>query len=259
MDKISRRDFIRRAAVVSAGAVAAISLPSIVEAAYTEAKVPAGKKITLGQAPVILFQGDSITDNGRSRSDSGPNSPAAMGYGYAAMAGADLLLSQAALGPQVYNRGVSGNKVFELRNRWEKDCFDLKPDVLSILIGVNDFWHKLDFGYDGTPEVYRRDYLELVDRTMQHLPDVKLVICEPFALKGVKAVTDKWFPEFYEMRAASKEVAEKYGAIYVPFQSVFDKAAEIAPMSYWTMDGVHSTMAGSRLMATAWLKATGLL
>lgn len=257
MEKISRRDFLLRAAAVSAGAMATASIPSIVNAAV-KPHGRSGKKIRLEKESVILFQGDSITDNGRDRNDADYNSPKAMGFGYAAHAGGQLLVSQAEYMPRIFNRGISGNKVFQLRDRWETDCFDLKPDVLSILIGVNDFWHAYRKVYDGTPEVYRRDYLDLIDKTMTRLPDLQLVICEPFAVTGVKAATDNWFPAFDEMRAAAREVAEKYNAIFVPFQTVFDIAAKVAPPSYWTHDGVHSSLAGSALMAAAWLKATGL-
>lgn len=257
MEKLSRRDFLRRAAVMTASAAAAVSIPAIVEAAMGEQKSVSGK-INLGNDAVILFQGDSITDNGRDRNDAGYNSPRGMGYGYAAHAAGQILVDEAALAPRIYNRGISGNKVFQLRERWEEDCFALNPDVLSVLIGVNDFWHAFEKRYDGTPEIYRRDYFDLIDRTMNRLPNLKLVICEPFAVRGVKAVTEEWFPDFLKIRAAAREVADRHGAIFVPFQSVFDEAAKAAPASYWTNDGVHSTLAGSQLMAAAWLKATGL-
>lgn len=256
MEQISRRDFLKRAAMVSAGAVAAVSIPSIVEAASK--KQPKGKKMTLKDNAIILFQGDSITDSGRNFKDNQYNSPSALGFGYPLHTAADILWKYAEKSPRIYNKGVSGNKVFQLRDRWEEDCYAINPDVLSILIGVNDYWHAFNKEYDGTPEVYRRDYLELVDKTKQRLPDVQLVICEPFAINNVKAVTDAWFPEFNKIRDAALEVAQKYDAIFVPFQSVFDEACKKVSPSYWTPDGVHPSLAGSQLMTAAWLKATGL-
>ena len=71
----------------------------------------------------------------------------------------------------------------QLDARWEKDCLDLKPDVLSILIGVNDIWHGLNGRYDGTVKTYADDYRKLIVRTKKQLPDVSLVICEPFVLR----------------------------------------------------------------------------
>lgn len=90
---------------------------------------------------------------------------------------------------------------------------------------------------------------------MEALPDVKLIIGEPFAVNHVKAVTDDWFPAFDEYRAAAREIADAYGAVFIPYQQVFDEAAKRAAPSYWTGDGVHTTLAGAQLMAEAWLRA----
>jgi lysophospholipase L1-like esterase len=156
-----------------------------------------------------------------------------------------------------YNRGVSGNKVFQLAERWQADCLDLKPNVLSILIGVNDIWHKLNGNYDGTVAVYENDYNTLVGRTKDALPDIKLVICEPFVLK-CGAVNANWFPEFDGYRAAARRVAEKAGATFVPFQEMFDRAIAYAPPEHWAADGVHPTDIGDALMAHTWLNASGV-
>lgn len=231
------------------GSLMAVSIPGIVSAAA----IP--KKAILAKGNTILFQGDSITDAGRNKEDNSYNNPKALGSGYAMLAGAALLEKYPSLGLKVYNKGISGNKVFQLAERWDRDCLDLKPDVLSILIGVNDIWHKLNGQYDGTVEVYRKDYIALLERTKKALPDVKLIICEPYAVKGVKAVDDKWYPEFYEYQKAAKDVAEQFGAIFIPFQKVYDEAQKQAQGSYWTPDGVHASFAGAQLMAQAWLSA----
>lgn len=256
MKKLSRRQFLSAAVLSTAAAATAVSIPSVVKAALKNE--PARGKIKLKKDAVILLQGDSITDYGRRREDTAFNSPEALGYGYAGRIASVLALNHASLSPRIYNRGVSGDKVYQLRGRWQKDCYDLQPDVLSILIGVNDFWHAVNGGYDGTPETYRKDYLALMEQTRERLPKVKLVICEPYAINGVKAVTDAWYPGFDEIRAAAREVADRYADVFVPFQRVFDRAMEIAPGPYWTADGVHANLAGSQLMAQAWLEATGL-
>ena len=244
--KNDRRSFFKKA--VLAGSVSMVGMEAF-------AKPKAGKKISLNSGDTILFQGDSITDAGRNKTNADVNSAEALGRGYAFMAASTLLKAHAPHQLKIYNRGISGNKVYQLAERWEADCLALKPNVLSILIGVNDIWHKLNGKYDGTIETYRKDYDALITRTKDKLPDVKLVICEPFAVKGVKAVDDKWYPAFDEYRAAAKEIAEKFGAVFVPFQSIFDKAQEKAPGAYWTGDGVHPSIAGARLMADAWLEA----
>lgn len=204
---------------------------------------------------VILFQGDSITDARRSRKRAGkPNDAAALGGGYAGLAAGQLLIDRAGSGLKIYNRGISGNKVFQLADRWQKDCLDLKPNLLSILIGVNDIWHMLKGKYDGTVEVYEKDYFALLERTRKALPGVKLVICEPFVLR-CGAVDDKWFPLFDEYRAVARKVARSFGANFVPFQAMFDEASKISPPQHWAGDGVHPSPAGASLMAHNWLKA----
>lgn len=243
----SRRSFIKKAAL--AGAMA-VSIPEIITAAMPPA---IAKKHSLVKDNIILFQGDSITDAGRNKEDNTFNNPRALGSGYAVLAAAALLEKYAALQLKIYNKGISGNKVFQLAERWDKDCLDIKPDVLSILIGVNDIWHKLNGQYNGTPEIYKRDYIALLERTRKALPNVKLVICEPFAVKGVKAVDDKWYPEFYEYQKAAREIADQFGATFIPFQKVYDEAQKQAPGVYWTGDGVHASLAGAQLMASAWM------
>lgn len=205
----------------------------------------------------VLFQGDSITDAGRSRRPEhagAANGARGLGRGYASLAAACILTDAAPDGVQVFNRGISGNKVFQLAERWQPDCIDLAPDVVSILIGVNDIWHTRNGNYDGTPAVYERDYDALLQRTREALPEVQLVVCEPFVLK-CGAVDDSWFPEFDAYRAASRRVADKHGATFVPFHSMFEQALARRPAEHWARDGVHPSRAGAALMAKTWLEA----
>ena len=204
----------------------------------------------------ILFQGDSITDAGRDRSRYYPNQGGGMGEGYVRHIVTELLGKNPTSNLKIYNRGVSGNKVFQLKNRWEDDCLQLKPDVLSIMIGVNDFWHTLSNNYKGTAATYQTDLDALIQVTKEALPDVQLVIAEPFVChEGTAIAADKWKGKFERYQSACRRVSDKYGAIWVPYQSVFDKALKVAPTSYWCPDGVHPSMAGNYLMAQAWLSA----
>jgi lysophospholipase L1-like esterase len=243
----SRRSFIKKAAI---GTFAAFSIPEIVSAAVPKG----GPKIKLLKGQTILFQGDSITDAGRNREDTGFNNARALGSGYAMLTAAQLLYRYAQLNLKIYNKGISGNKVFQLAERWDKDCLELKPDVVSILIGVNDIWHKLNGNYGGTVDVYKKDYIALLERTKKALPGVKLIVGEPFGVRGVKAVDDKWYPDFYDYQKAAREIADQFGAVFIPCQAVYDEAQKRAPGSYWTTDGVHASLAGARLMAEAWLQ-----
>lgn len=249
---LNRRQLFQ-ATAVSVGA--AIVTPS--NSTATEHLAEGSHKLTSGN--VILFQGDSITDVRRNRKAEGnPNNADTLGNGYPCLIGAGLLADHRKLGLKVFNRGISGNKVPDLDKRWQKDCLDLKPTVLSILIGVNDIWHKINGKYDGTVESYKTGFAQLLQKTRQALPETKIVICEPFALR-CGAVKDSWFPEFDQRRAAAKSVAEGAAATWVPFQTMFDEAiASGTKPEYWAADGVHPTLAGHALMAQTWRNVVGL-
>ncbi|MEP3482235.1 MAG: SGNH/GDSL hydrolase family protein [Fuerstiella sp.] len=214
---------------------------------------------SLKEGDVVLFQGDSITDAGRDRKgEANPNNARTLGNGYPVLIASELLNEYAALKLKVYNRGISGHKVPDLDKRWKKDCIDLKPAVVSILVGVNDIWHKMNGRYDGTVETYKTGLTALVKKTIEALPDTTLVICEPFALR-CGAVKDSWYPEFDERRAVAKDVAQAADAIWVPFQTMFDEAiAAGTEAKYWAGDGVHPTLAGHALMAQTWRKVVGV-
>ena len=212
------------------------------------------KRNLISKGDTILFQGDSITDAGRDKKKEVANEQKSSGRGYAWMAASQLLISKPDYNLTIHNRGISGNKVHQLDARWQKDCLDIKPNILSILIGVNDIWHGLNGRYDGTVKTYEDDYRSLIQRTRKALPRVRLVICEPFVLR-CGAVNDKWFPEFDRYRESARTVASESGAVFVPFQSMFDRAIEFAPPAHWAADGVHPTPHGAALMADFWLQA----
>jgi lysophospholipase L1-like esterase len=248
---LTRRSFLKSSGL-ALGAVGFAAANS----AEASPMFPSGRNLVRA-GNTILFQGDSITDAGRSRDkEKMSNNQPGLGNGYAWLAAAELLVGRVDDGLKIFNRGVSGNKVFQLAERWQADCLDLKPDVLSILIGVNDIWHTLEpkLGYKGTVDIYERDYHSLIERTKKALPKVKLVICEPFVLR-CGAVKDNWFPEFDRYRAAAKLVAEKHRGTFVPFQTMFDEAVKYAPAEHWAGDGVHPSPAGAALMAHFWVKA----
>ena len=248
---LSRRNFLFKS---TAGAAALASIPTIVSAS-----IPAdAKKTIFRKDDTVLFQGDSITDAGRDKKKEVANRSWSFGTGYAFLAASHLLNAFAKENLTVYNRGISGNKVYQLADRWEKDCLDLKPDVLSILIGVNDYWHKRNGNYDGTVEVYENDYRNLIQRTQKALPGIQLVLCEPFYVLETTAVDESWIEPMKKYQAAAKKISDEFDTIWVPFQNVFDEAIKHAPGKYWAGDGVHPSMAGAQLMAEAWLKAIGV-
>ncbi len=243
-----RRNFLKSAALSTGMILSGASLVHAVEKDRGDFPI-------LKTNSRILFQGDSITDAGRDRSSPGPNNANSLGRGYAFLASAELLEKFPEQDLQIFNRGISGNKVFQLAERWGEDCLNLKPDILSILIGVNDFWHMMKHGYEGTLETYQNDFTALLERTKNELPDVRLIIGEPFALKEGSAVKDDWFPAFSEYQRAAREIAMEFDAVFIPFQHIFDEAGSRASLTYWSADGVHPSVAGSELMANAWLNA----
>ncbi|NGP76324.1 SGNH/GDSL hydrolase family protein [Balneolaceae bacterium YR4-1] len=251
LKQYTREEFLQNIIGATLASFGGLSLLDYVTDRYA---VTESADLEIPNEAVILFQGDSITDAGRNRNDQSPNTASALGSGYAFLAASGLLADYPAKKIKCYNKGISGNKVFQLAERWDRDCIELQPDILSILVGVNDFWHTLDLNYKGDVQTYENDYRSLLDRTLKALPKVKLIIGEPFALKGGTAINDDWYPKFPRYRAASKRIAEEFGAAFIPYQEIFDLAAEETGAAYWSGDGVHPTIAGSRLMANAWME-----
>lgn len=241
----SSRDVSRREFVVTTGGVMGL--------AFWSARAGPARGTGAVAGSVILFQGDSITDCGRDRTASEPNRANALGTGYPLLIASQLLREHPDASLRVFNRGVSGNTVPDLAARWQADALDLRPDVLSILIGVNDIWHKLNGTYAGTVEQYESGYNALLERTKSQLPGVRLVVLEPFVLR-TGAVTDAWFPEFDARRAVAARVAERAGATFVPLHGLFEQLSHQAPPAYWAADGVHPTVAGHGVIARAWLE-----
>ncbi len=201
--------------------------------------------------PVILFQGDSITDGNRGRNQD-PNH--ILGHGYQFIIAAETAAHEPERGAQFLNRGVSGNTVGDLGKRWQDDVIALKPDLLSVLIGINDFTHVVDGRDAGTALEYERAYDVLLATTRQALPHVRFVLGEPFLLPVGKREAD-----YRTLKAglrpyqeAVERLAAKYDAPVVHYQRLFDTACARAPASYWIWDGVHPTYAGHGLMATEW-------
>ena len=248
---MDRRNFLKKTAATG---TVALLLPEIIKAAVPESTNTA-TKYDLTKGDVILFQGDSITDAGRNFKDEAlSNSQSALGTGYALFTAASLLANRPDEGLNLYNRGISGNKVFQLAERWDKDCIGLQPDILSILIGVNDFWHTKTKAYTGTIETYATDYQNLILQTKKVLPKVKIVVLEPFIIHGGTALDDTWEDDFAPYRKAAKKIASDNHLIFVPLQTVFNEALQHAPADYWGKDGVHPSVAGAQLMSQAWLK-----
>ncbi len=195
----------------------------------------------------VLFQGDSITDAGRLSSGND------WGAGYMMMAAARFSAFYPEKGVEFVNRGISGNRVRDLRERWRADCLALAPDWLSILIGVNDTWRRYDRGDSTSTDAFAQDYRAILEQTVSALPSVRLVLCEPFLLPVPQDRTE-WRVDLDPKIAVVRALAIEYQALYVPLDGIFAAAATRRAPEFWCPDGVHPTPAGHALIADAWLR-----
>jgi lysophospholipase L1-like esterase len=187
----------------------------------------------------ILFQGDSITDGNRGRSLD-PNHILGHGYAFIIAARHGAAFPERKL--DFFNRGVSGNTVLDLDKRWSKDTLSLKPDLLSVMIGVNDN------GKGVSLEAYEAAYDKILAEARAQNPKLKLVLMEPFVRHPGKPV-----PESIAARQAIvAKLAQKHGAALVRLQKIFDDAAAKTADDYWVWDSVHPTYRGHQLMADEW-------
>lgn len=200
----------------------------------------------------ILFQGDSITDADRSRTDDW-----LLGRGYPLLVEASLGLSEPGK-HQFFNRGVSGNRIVDVYARIKSDIINLKPDVMSILIGVNDVWHELGDNPNGVDaDKFFKIYCMLIDEVLEALPNIKIMILEPFVLEGpaTKDNMEYFSSEVAKRAEMAKKIAEKYNLPFIPLQKGFDELTKKAPACYWIGDGVHPTPKGHEYIKTQWLDA----
>ena len=204
----------------------------------------------------IVFFGDSITDMSRARNSDGKVESYGDGYVFFV---AGKLLSENPQKYEIINRGISGNRVVDLYARIKGDVWNQQPDVLSILIGVNDVWHELSENPNGVDLTrWEKVYRMLIEDTKERLPNTKIMILEPFVLHGRATDFNDKYEDFQQVKlyaAKAKEIAKDYGLTFVPLQEKFDKAAEKYGEQYYLYDGVHPDVAGAALIAGEWLKA----
>ncbi|OGV49967.1 MAG: GDSL family lipase [Lentisphaerae bacterium GWF2_52_8] len=199
-----------------------------------------------------LFIGDSITDCGRDR-----NNSLGLGGGYVQMLAARLGTAFAELNPVFMNRGISGNRVKDLRDRWDKDCLSEQPDVLSIYIGINDTWRRFDSNDPTSPEKFEEDYRHILEAARRSLGSCQIVMVEPFVLP-VPSEKWKWREDLDPKISVTRKLALEFADAYVPLDGVFAAACCRQEPSFWAGDGVHPSNAGHNLIAEAWLSYTGL-
>ncbi len=188
----------------------------------------------------ILFQGDSITDCGRDRSDSHD-----LGQGYAKYAAAFIKARHPETDFEFFDLGISGHKVSDLRDRWQADCIDLQPDLVSILIGVNDTWHHAG-ERDWIPnEVFEADYRSLLTN-IKEKTNAKIILLEQFLLPSEK----DWFREDLGPKIEiTRKLAREFADMFIPTDGLFAAACVGTDPALWAADGVHPTEAGAIFIA----------
>lgn len=199
----------------------------------------------------FLFQGDSITDT--SRDDDNDDS---LGCGYAFLLASDLLKNKKDEF-RFINRGNSGDRITDVYVRIKEDIINLKPDMMSILIGVNDVSHELTQNCGVTPEKFEKIYSMLIEEVTEALPEIKIFILEPFIMKGIHtdARWDEFSSEVHKMAKASENIAKKFNLEFIPLQDKFDAAAADGNHRYWSVDGIHPSAAGHQLIKEELQKA----
>ena len=201
----------------------------------------------------FLFQGDSITDGDRNRILEDVSSYE-IGHSYANVTAA-MLGAKHPGKLEFFNRGISGNRIVDLYARIKKDVWNEKPDVLTILEGINDIshdvWHNNGVEFERWIKMYRK----LLEETKEKLPNATIIVGEPFVLHG--EISNKNFKEYEKIRERSKalkSLVEELGLIFMPLQAIIDEKAKQYGEEVVLADGVHPTVYGAKLIANEWLK-----
>lgn len=194
----------------------------------------------------FLFQGDSITDAGR---DDENQDNFGLGCGYALLLASDIEKNNKGK-IKFINCGKSGDRITDVYARIKEDIINLKPDYMSILIGVNDVSHELTMGCGVTPKKFGMIYELLIEEIKESLPEIRIIILEPFVLKGT--ATGKLWNDFNcevrKLADVSKQIAQKYVLKFVPLQDKFDELSSDGDTRYWSVDGIHPTSAGHQVI-----------
>lgn len=195
----------------------------------------------------VLFQGDSITDAGRSR-----EFDSRLGTGYPDHVNKLLAKENPNLNIKVINRGISGNRAIDLVNRWEKDCIAIKPDYVSILIGVNDTWRKYDSNDETTADLFKERLKKIVEDTLAKTT-AQIILLNPFLL-DVNETVIRMREDLCFKQKAVFEVSKEYGTRFLDLDAVFAEAVKKTAPDVFSADGVHPTQEGHAIIAAEWLK-----
>ena len=206
--------------------------------------------IKLKENDVVLFQGDSITDGNRGRHSDLNH---VHGHSYAYIVAAELTADNIEKNIEFINRGNSGDRICDLYGRWKEECLNLKPTVLSMLIGINDMIFNWEHKSGSDPDRYEKIYRLLLDEVLEQNPNTLLVIMEPFFGDKKEPELDEYYKAglgAYQEKA--RKIAEDYNAVFVPLQDLFDSYRNKTDIFKLLWDGIHPTTAGHHLIAQRW-------
>ncbi|TXK19013.1 GDSL-type esterase/lipase family protein [Homoserinibacter sp. GY 40078] len=195
----------------------------------------------------LLFIGDSITDAGR-RTD-----PEGLGDGYVRRVAESF--AQRGDQREIVNRGISGDRIGDLRDRWETDVLALAPSTLSVYVGINDTWRRFDHGVVTEAEHFEAVYRGMLEEAVAGSAP-RLVLVEPF-LTPVRDEQHEWLGDLEGKRDAVAALASAFQAAFVPLHRILTNAAAHHGPEAIAADGVHPTPLGSELIAEAWEAAEG--
>ena len=206
------------------------------------------------QGARIVFQGDSITDMAH---HPGADQNHILGHSYVFLIAARMGAHYPGQKLKFINSGVSGNRVQDLAARWQRDTLMQKPDILSVLVGVNDICKESAAHKRVNAAEFEQTYDRILGQAMAANPRLKIVLCEPFIEPGRynQGHWNEWQEDVRNLQAAVARLGRKYNAPVVPLQRVFDEACKRDGVGYWVWDGVHPTYSGQELIAEEWLKA----
>ncbi|MDR0718183.1 MAG: SGNH/GDSL hydrolase family protein [Treponema sp.] len=208
----------------------------------------------VNEKSLVLFQGDSITDCGRARDDGSD-----LGDGYPARVAGLWRNLFPGSGAGFLNRGISGNRAKDLVARYDADFRALKPDLVSVLIGINDTWRRYDSADPTSTEVYEKNYRTLLENLKRDLPQAAIVIIEPFLLNSDPAKA-LWREDLDPKIQAVRRLAKEFADVFIPLDGIFARyAVEGIREADMSADGVHPTPRGHGIIAAEWLKALGIL
>lgn len=196
---------------------------------------------------IILFQGDSVTDCGRDRGN-----PNGLGDGYVSVISKILKEEFSDYNLTIYNRGVSGNRAADLRLRWQRDCIDLKPTIVTILIGINDVWRRYDANHITSAESFERSYRKILQKVKGEL-GAKIVMMEPF-VNPFPDDRKAWREDLDPKLEVVRKLAKEFKADLISLDEIFAKAYDANLPDHYAYDGVHPTPAGHELIAKSWLE-----